>query len=361
MPNPTFQRRMVHQRNSNNNSNNPNFSGSMQETVRVFASDEEPDATIEVPESSDSEVNVTTSIPAARIPWRPTRRHESRQDNNNTRDSHRSFNSRAALAAIAARSSASNDSPLTDEQMARRMQAYEYSTIDEHQTVLARLLAGAGRARTTTNRRDATSGPSSSSRSDSSRRSISARGPVRLPEILSHERHHHEERSNEPRNRGHGSRGGQSRNGGRSSSSYLHHFIPHPLWGNLIDSGEIEFDEILELIPWGNGIAANPDNYLDEDEFDSSYEGLLRLCERIGDAKPKGVPEDVIKTLPTQTYIPGKSRTVEERCTICLTNYETNERLRDLPCSHDFHQDCIDTWFKNSDKCPICRRSIIEN
>ncbi|PKK70359.1 hypothetical protein RhiirC2_746600 [Rhizophagus irregularis] len=145
MPNPTFQRRMVHQRNSNNNSNNPNFSGSMQETVRVFASDEEPDATIEVPESSDSEVNVTTSIPAARIPWRPTRRHESRQDNNNTRDSHRSFNSRAALAAIAARSSASNDSPLTDEQMARRMQAYEYSTIDEHQTVLARLLAGAGR------------------------------------------------------------------------------------------------------------------------------------------------------------------------------------------------------------------------
>lgn len=361
MPNPTFQRRMIHQRNSNNNSNNPNFSGSMQEAVRVFASDEEPDTTIEVPESSDSEVNVTTSIPAARIPWRPTRRHESRQDNNNTRDSHRSFNSRAALAAIAARSSASNDSPLTDEQMARRMQAYEYSTIDEHQTVLARLLAGAGRARTTTNRRDATSGPSSSSRSDSSRRSISARGPVRLPEILSHERHHHEERSNEPRNRGHGSRGGQSRNGGRSSSSYLHHFIPHPLWGNLIDSGEIEFDEILELIPWGNGIAANPDNYLDEDEFDSSYEGLLRLCERIGDAKPKGVPEDVIKTLPTQTYIPGKSRTVEERCTICLTKYETNERLRDLPCSHDFHQDCIDTWFKNSDKCPICRRSIIEN
>lgn len=72
-----------------------------------------------------------------------------------------------------------------------------------------------------------------------------------MPEILSHERHHHEERSNEPRNRGHGSRGGQSRNGGRSSSSYLHHFIPHPLWGNLIDSGEIEFDEILELIPWG--------------------------------------------------------------------------------------------------------------
>jgi len=118
----------------------------------------------------------------------------------------------------------------------------------------------------------------------------------------------------------------------------------------------------LDLLPvWGtNGIAAKSDNYLDEDEFDSSYEGLLRLCERIGDAKPKGVPEDIIKTLPINTYIAGKSKTVEDRCTICLTDYEINDRLRDLPCSHDFHQDCIDIWFKNSDKCPICRHSVIE-
>ncbi|RIB02041.1 hypothetical protein C2G38_923253 [Gigaspora rosea] len=117
------------------------------------------------------------------------------------------------------------------------------------------------------------------------------------------------------------------------------------------------------MIPefWGNGIAANPDNYLDEDEFDSSYEGLLRLSERIGDAKPKGVPEHVIHTLPTKPYLMSKARSPDERCTICLSEYEHNDWLRDLPCAHDFHKECIDSWFKNSDKCPICRRSILEN
>ncbi|CAI2179641.1 10365_t:CDS:2 [Funneliformis geosporum] len=343
---------------------NPNFN--RRKVARILGSDEEQDNLTELPESSDSEVNVTTSAPAVRAQFRPPRRHEPRQDNN-TIDPTRSRTLAALAAATAVRANSTNDGSLSaDEQIARRMQAYEYSsiqnTIDE-QNVLARFL-GASRARSTTNRRETTSGSSSSSRNESSRRNISTRGTARLPEILSHERHHHEERGNEPRSRGH-SRGSQSRNGGRSSSAsnYLHHhFIPHyPLLGNLIDSGEIELEDFLDLWPvWGNGIAANPDNYLDEDEFDSSYEGLLRLCERIGDAKPKGVSEDVIKTLPAKTFIAGKSKTAEERCTICLTGYESNDMLRDLPCSHDFHQDCIDSWFKNSDKCPICRRSIVE-
>ncbi|CAG8517484.1 7830_t:CDS:10 [Funneliformis mosseae] len=333
------------------------------QVARILGNEEEQDNLTELPENSDSEVNITTST-AVRPQFRPPRRHESRQDNN-ALDHPRSRTLAALAAATAARTNSTNDGSLSaDEQIARRMQAYEYSSI-QNTNVLARFL-GAGRARSNANRRETTSGSSSSSRNESSRRNASTRGTARLPEILSHERNHHEERGNEPpRSRGHGSRGSQSRNGGRSSSAsnYLHHhFIPHyPLLGNLIDSGEIELEDFLDLWPvWGNGIAANPDNYLDEDEFDSSYEGLLRLCERIGDAKPKGVSEDVIKTLPAKTFIMGKSKTAEERCTICLTGYESNDLLRDLPCSHDFHQDCIDSWFKNSDKCPICRRSIVE-
>ncbi|CAG8462957.1 6008_t:CDS:10 [Paraglomus brasilianum] len=121
-------------------------------------------------------------------------------------------------------------------------------------------------------------------------------------------------------------------------------------------------DEILELLPdvFGSGIAANPGNYLDDDDFDSSYESLLSLCERNGDVKPKGVPESLIQSLPTKSYILSKDKSNGERCTICLSEYETSERLRDLPCAHDFHIDCIDAWLKNSDKCPICRRSVID-
>ncbi|CAJ0927171.1 17989_t:CDS:10 [Entrophospora sp. SA101] len=224
---------------------------------------------------------------------------------------------------------------------------------DEH-SALARIFVGVNRARLPT------------------RENIRTPLVNRLPEILAHHDrlhyHHHnhhndsEQRSssssnsNETPRRGHhhGSRGSQSRNA-RQFGNYLNHH--HPILGNFIDNNEIEWGHILDL----SGIASNPDNYLDDDEFDSSYDALVRLSERIGDAKPKGVPEHVINNIPVKFYTIVKNRTQEERCTICLTEYEVNERLRSLPCSHDFHQSCIDTWLKNSDKCPICRRGLSES
>ncbi|KAI1320287.1 hypothetical protein EDD11_001502 [Mortierella claussenii] len=46
-----------------------------------------------------------------------------------------------------------------------------------------------------------------------------------------------------------------------------------------------------------NNMWGNPADYLNDDQVDNSYEGLLRLSERIGDAKPKGVSASVLKAL----------------------------------------------------------------
>lgn len=50
-----------------------------------------------------------------------------------------------------------------------------------------------------------------------------------------------------------------------------------------------------------------------------SYEGLLSLSSLLGDAKPRGTPDDIIESLPRGTYRewtrPGAT---EERCPICL-------------------------------------------
>lgn len=45
-------------------------------------------------------------------------------------------------------------------------------------------------------------------------------------------------------------------------------------------------------------------------------------------------------------------------CCICLTNYEDNDELRELPCSHYFHTQCVDKWLKINASCPLCKFEI---
>jgi hypothetical protein len=53
-------------------------------------------------------------------------------------------------------------------------------------------------------------------------------------------------------------------------------------------------------------------------EFDQSYEGLLRLSARIGEARPTHTPADVIASLPKGMYKEFPNPGGETRCPICL-------------------------------------------
>jgi hypothetical protein len=66
--------------------------------------------------------------------------------------------------------------------------------------------------------------------------------------------------------------------------------------------------------------------------LDLSYEALLELGERIGDAKPKGLPNHIINRLASKQFS-GKSTSVESdrQCVVCMTDYEKNEELLGLP------------------------------
>lgn len=49
-------------------------------------------------------------------------------------------------------------------------------------------------------------------------------------------------------------------------------------------------------------------------------------------------------------------------CAICLAEYEVNggeeAEVKEMPCRHRFHSDCIDRWLRIHGSCPICRFSM---
>ncbi|KAJ9172655.1 hypothetical protein P3X46_015869 [Hevea brasiliensis] len=45
-----------------------------------------------------------------------------------------------------------------------------------------------------------------------------------------------------------------------------------------------------------------------------------------------------------------------ETCAICLEDYKDGEILKVLPCQHEFHSSCVDSWLsKWGTSCPVCK------
>ena len=79
------------------------------------------------------------------------------------------------------------------------------------------------------------------------------------------------------------------------------------------------------------------------------YELLLLLDESVA---PKTVSEGLLQSLVVMTV--EEARTVGELCSICMELYQASQSVKQLPCAHVFHEDCIDMWLSNSSlNCPL--------
>jgi len=46
-------------------------------------------------------------------------------------------------------------------------------------------------------------------------------------------------------------------------------------------------------------------------------------------------------------------------CAICFLEYSEGAQLRELPCRHAFHAECVDQWLRrHSSTCPMCRKRV---
>merc|ERR1719502_154963 len=48
-------------------------------------------------------------------------------------------------------------------------------------------------------------------------------------------------------------------------------------------------------------------------------------------------------------------------CAVCLDDLEPGVTIRQLPCQHLFHKDCIDPWLEAHYTCPLCKFNVVRD
>ncbi|XP_014141579.2 E3 ubiquitin-protein ligase RNF6 isoform X1 [Falco cherrug] len=74
----------------------------------------------------------------------------------------------------------------------------------------------------------------------------------------------------------------------------------------------------------------------------------------------RGLTKEQIDNLSTRNY--GDIHTeneISKTCSVCINEYVTGNKLRQLPCMHEFHIHCIDRWLSENSTCPICRQPVL--
>ena len=70
--------------------------------------------------------------------------------------------------------------------------------------------------------------------------------------------------------------------------------------------------------------------------------------------------ERIMEYLPS-SVLREKKEGENTECVICLEVFDVGDSITTLPCVHLFHTDCIKSWLKSNNHCPICKFEITLN
>ncbi|KAL3620871.1 hypothetical protein CASFOL_035783 [Castilleja foliolosa] len=72
---------------------------------------------------------------------------------------------------------------------------------------------------------------------------------------------------------------------------------------------------------------------------------------------PTATPESAIRALP-MVELTGEHLENDSCCPICKDEFEIGVQVKELPCKHFYHSDCIVPWLQIHNTCPICRYEL---
>lgn len=139
-------------------------------------------------------------------------------------------------------------------------------------------------------------------------------------------------------------------------TSYTDIYCSGTLTPTLVDLLPPEFlNQLAHFSPTFQYMILNSDT-LGQVGGQSIYERMHRLESGTTVQEPATTPAQIDK-LTSYRNLTDTPET-EETCMVCLSNFSKDELLRELPCQHTFHVNCIDEWLARSNLCPICKQSV---
>ncbi|XP_038891846.1 probable E3 ubiquitin-protein ligase RHC1A isoform X2 [Benincasa hispida] len=64
-----------------------------------------------------------------------------------------------------------------------------------------------------------------------------------------------------------------------------------------------------------------------------------------------------IEAIP-RVKITGNHLEKDLNCAICKEEFEMGGEVRELPCKHFYHSDCVVPWLRIHNTCPVCRHTV---
>lgn len=91
--------------------------------------------------------------------------------------------------------------------------------------------------------------------------------------------------------------------------------------------------------------------------------GLEQLIQQLAENDPNryGTPpasKSAIEKLPTVKVSLELLKTETNQCAVCKDEFEEGTEVKQMPCKHVYHVDCIVPWLELHNSCPVCRYEL---
>lgn len=93
--------------------------------------------------------------------------------------------------------------------------------------------------------------------------------------------------------------------------------------------------------------------------------GFDRLLDQLSQIEANGIgrvdhppaSKAAIESMPTIEIVESHIAT-EPHCAVCKEAFELGNEVREMPCKHIYHSDCILPWLSLRNSCPVCRHEL---